>query len=253
MIIRGSILENHMHGFFTRTGGVSTGFYSSLNCGLRSGDDRASVLENRRRVMRKLGLKNGKLLTCSQVHGIGVLTISENGQQGNPMASDALVTNQPGLAIGVLTADCAPVLMADQVAGVAAAVHAGWRGAVGGVLEAATRSMEGLGANVVNIKTTIGPCIGQKSYEVGQEFVEVFRSSDFKSETFFKGASRKDHYLFDLPGYVKKRLEVAGSGQIECCGIDSYEDSDRCFSYRRSQHLSEPGYGRSLSVITAGL
>lgn len=246
------MLEDHHHGFFTRTGGVSTGLYNSLNCGFGSGDARASVLENRRRVMFKLGLKDQKLLTCPQVHGIEVLTISENGQLGDPTASDALVTNQHGLAIGVLTADCAPVLMADQAAGVVAAVHAGWRGAVGGVLEAAARSMESLGAQVENIKTAIGPCIGQNSYEVGQEFLEKFRNSDCKSEKFFKNAPRQEHYLFDLAGYVKHRLEGLGIKKIECCGIDTYEEADRCFSYRRSQHLFESDYGRSLSVIAVG-
>ena len=249
MIIRGRMLETQIHGFFTRTGGVSKGFYSSLNCGLGRGDDRVLVIENRRRAMCKLGLTNGKLLTCNQIHGVEVLTISQNGQRGDPTTSDALVTDQPGLAIGVLTADCAPVLMADQVAGGVAAVHSGWRGAVGGVLEAAVLSMESLGAQVGNIKTTIGPCIGQNSYEVGQEFLARFRDSDCKSETFFKDGVRQHHYLFDLAGYVEQRLRALGVKKIECCRIDTYDDSNMCFSYRRSQHLFEPDYGRSLSAI----
>ena len=250
MIITSGLLEDHAHGFFTRAGGVSVGLFSSLNCGLGSGDSRDSVLENRRRAIGKLGLQDASLITCSQVHGIQVLTISKKGLTGEVEGSDALVTDQPRVVIGVLTADCAPVLMADKKAGIVAAVHAGWRGALGGVLEAATHSMESLGGDVGNIKAAIGPCISQNSYEVGQEFLERFQISDFKSASFFKDAQKKNHYLFDLEGYVAKRLETRGIRRIECCGVDTYEDSGRCFSFRRSQHLMERDYGRSLSVIT---
>ena len=249
MIITSGLLEEHPHGFFTRVGGVSVGLFSSLNCGLGSGDSRNSVLENRRRAMEKLGLQDCTLITCSQVHGIKVLTISGKGLAGELEGSDALVTDQPRVVVGVLTADCAPVLMADTKVGIVAAVHAGWRGALGGVLEATTYSMENLGGDVGNIRAAIGPCISQNSYEVGREFLERFQISSFKSASFFKDAQKKNHYLFDLEGYVAKRLEARGIRQIERCGVDTYEDSVRCFSFRRSQHLMERDYGRSLSLI----
>jgi YfiH family protein len=251
MIITSGLLKDHTHGFFTRAGGVSVGLYSSLNCGLGSSDQTNLVLENRRRAMGMLGLRDGSLITCPQVHGIQVLTISKNGLTGDSEGSDALVTDQPRVTVGVLTADCAPVLMADKKAGVVAAVHAGWRGALGGVLEATTGSMERLGGDVRNIRATIGPCIGQNSYEVGPEFAERFQMGDsFKFASFFKGAQKENHHLFDLEGYVAKRLENRGIGRIALCGVDTYEDSGRCFSFRRSQHLMELDYGRSLSVIT---
>ena len=253
MIIKSGLLEDHAHGFFTRAGGVSVGLFSSLNCGLGSGDSRDSVLENRRRAIGKLGLQDASLITCSQVHGIKVLTISKKGLTGEVEGSDALVTDQPQVVIGVLTADCAPVLMADKQAGIVAAVHAGWKGALGGVLEAATHSMETLGGDVGNIKAAIGPCISQNSYEVGQEFFERFQISGFKSTCFFKEAQKKNHYLFDLEGYVAKRLGDRGIRRIDRCGVDTYEDSGRCFSFRRSQHLMEPYYGRSISMITVSL
>ena len=251
MIIKSGSLEHQAHGFCTRVGGVSQGCYRTLNCSLGSGDDRAAVLENRRRAMCKMGLQNLGLVTCSQIHGTGVLRITETGVVGDPNASDALVTNQSGTAVGVLTADCAPVLMVDQKMGVVAAVHAGWRGALKGVVETAIGAMKDLGADKANIKAAIGPCIGPDSYEVGPEFPRQFEVSEFDISAFFKDSMRREHYLFDLGGYVEKRLEIIGVGRIDRSPVDTYKDYKNCFSFRRSRHRSEPDYGRSLSVIAA--
>ncbi|MBT07328.1 MAG: polyphenol oxidase [Rhodospirillaceae bacterium] len=250
MIISSQLLSDHAHGFFTRNGGVSEGIYSSLNCGLGSGDNHELVAENRKRAMGRLGLQSLKLITCSQVHGAGVLTIANNGVLGNPEKSDALVSGQVGVAVGVLTADCAPVLMADHNSGVVGAVHAGWKGALTGVLEAAVSSMERLGSHISDIRAVIGPCISQSSYEVGPEFRARFEASGCNADLFFKRSSNKNHYMFDLEGYIVVRMEGLGIGQIERSGLDTYEDVDNFFSYRRSQHLLEGGYGRSLSLIS---
>ncbi len=251
MIVSSPLLSNQPHGFFTRNGGVSEGIYSSLNCGFGSGDDRVLVAENRKLAMARLGFKGLKLITCSQVHGSEVLTISRKGVLGNQEQSDALVSDQAGVAIGVLTADCAPVLMADKNSGVVGAVHAGWKGALGGVLEAAVASMRLLGSHMPDIKVAIGPCISQTSYEVGPEFRDRFKSDGCYTDLFFRPSPNKNHYMFDLEGYVAQRLEVLGVGHIERCSIDTYEDVDNFFSFRRSRHLGESGYGCSLSVISA--
>jgi YfiH family protein len=250
MIISSQLLSDHAHGFFTRNGGVSEGIYSSLNCGFGSGDKQALVAENRKRAMERLGLQGLKLITCSQVHGIEVLTIANKGVLGDPEKSDALVSDQVGVAIGVLTADCAPVLMADKNSGVVGAVHAGWKGALGGVLEAAANSMERLGSHVRDISVVIGPCISQSSYEVGPEFRARFEASGCNTKLFFKSSPKQNHYMFDLEGYIADRMEVFGVGQIERCGLDTYEDANNFFSFRRSQHLLESSYGRSLSLIS---
>ena len=250
MIISSQLLSDYTHGFFTRNGGVSEGIYSSLNCGFGSGDNRALVAENRQRAMRRLGLQSLKLITCSQVHGTEVLTIANKGVLGNPEKSDALVSDRGGIAIGVLTADCAPVLMADKKSGVVGAVHAGWRGALTGVLEAAANSMERLGSHTKDIRAVIGPCISQSSYEVGPEFRARFESSGCNTDLFFKSSPNKNHYMFDLEGYIVDRMETLGVGQIERCGLDTYENADNFFSFRRSQHLLESSYGRSLSLIS---
>lgn len=250
MIVSSQLLSDHPHGFFTRNGGVSEGIYSSLNCGFGSGDHRTLVIENRKRAMARLGTQSRNLVTCSQVHGVDVLTIVGKGIRGNPEQSDALVSNQAGIVVGVLTADCAPVLMADKKAGVVAAVHAGWKGALRGVLEAATVSMEQLGSHLRDIRVAVGPCISQCSYEVGPEFKARFESSGRGANLFFKNAPNKNHYLFDLEGYVANRLETLGVSHVERCGLDTYEDVGNFFSFRRSRHLLESGYGRSLSVIS---
>jgi len=252
MIISSQLLNNYPHGFFTRNGGVSEGIYSSLNCGFGSGDDRALVTENRKRAMGSIGLQSLKLITCSQVHGAEVLTITKKGVLGNPKKSDALVSNRVGVAIGILTADCAPVLMADKNSGVVGAVHAGWKGALRGVLEVAANSMEQLGSRLSDIKAVIGPCISQRSYEVGPEFRAQFESSGCAVDLFFKSSPNKSHYMFDLEGYIAQRLDAVGVGRIERCGIDTYEDAGNFFSFRRSLHLLESSYGRSLSVISVG-
>ena len=188
-----------------------------------------------------------------QVHEANV-RLYQAGGDGSGLqlieACDGHITNQIGVLLAVTTADCVPIFLVEPQARVVGVLHAGWRGALGGVLEAATHSMESLGGDVGNIKAAIGPCISQKSYEVGREFLERFQISGFRSACFFKAAQKKNHYLFDLEGYVAKRLEARGIRRIERCGVDTYEDSGRCYSFRRSQHLMERDYGRSLSVIT---
>lgn len=234
------------HAFFTRFGGVSTGVYRSLNCGHGSGDQRVAVIENRRRAMKRIGLPPNMLMTCNQVHGTHV-AYAKTTNKG--VEADGLVTDQPGLAIGVLTADCAPVIFADVNSSVVGVVHAGWRGALAGVIDAGVESMVKLGAQAKFIRAAIGPCIGAKSYEVGPEFVRRFTKHDPCYEQFFKPASRLKHSLFDLSGFVEMRIKACGIERIDCCSVDSYAEEQHFFSFRRSQHLGEADYGRALSVV----
>ena len=241
-------LPNVRHAFFTRQGGTSRGLYASLNCGPGSGDEPDAVAANRATAMRQLGLAEDALCTVHQVHGTHV-AIARAPWVGNgrPQA-DAVVTDVPGLAVGVLTADCAPVLMADAGAGVAAAVHCGWRGALAGVIEAALAAMEDLGAARPRIAAAVGPCIGQASYEVGPEFEDAFRSADAANARFFEGGG-SGRARFDLAAYVNARLEAAGAGSLGPVAADTYTDTRRFFSYRRSVHAGEADYGRQLSAI----
>jgi YfiH family protein len=237
------------HGFFTRNGGVSEGIFASLNCGFGSGDDAERVRENRRRVLAALDLAPDRLATCYQVHSpIAVVVDAPFPQQARPRA-DAMVTRRPGLALGILTADCVPVLFADAEAGIIGAAHAGWRGALGGVLEATVKAMVELGASRQRLRAGIGPAIAQPSYEVGPEFPAPFLAEDAANAAFFIAAPRAGHFLFDLPGYVARRLERLGLGEIALAGGDTAAEPERFFSYRRSRLRNEPDYGRELSVI----
>lgn len=220
------------HGFFTREGGVSKDIFASLNCGPGSGDVRADVMENRRRVGEAL---SGRLLTLYQIHSAEAVVVTQPWETG-PQA-DAFATDVPGLALGILTADCAPVLFADSEAGVIGAAHAGWKGALGGVTDSAIAAMERLGAKRARIAAAIGPCISQANYETGPEFQERFE------ERFFQGRH------FDLEGYVAKRLESAGIGDIARLGACTYAREDAFFSYRRATHRGEKDYGRQVSAI----
>ncbi len=237
------------HGFFTRQGGVSGGVYGSLNCGVGSDDDCAIVLENRNRAMARLQIPGDKLATLFQVHSASVVEVDEPWPEAARPRADAMVTRRPGVALGILTADCGPVVLADSKAGVIGAAHAGWKGAVGGVLEATVDAMIGLGADVQNITAALGPCIRQESYEVGAEFQRAVVTSDAEHGRFFSPSKRSGHSMFDLPGYIVARLTAHGVGQVDDLGLDTYADEDRFFSYRRTTHREESDYGRGLSAI----
>ena len=235
------------HGFFTRGGGVSEGIYASLNCGNGSGDAADRVAENRRRAMAELGQDEASLLTLYQVHSPDVVTVNGPWSGPSPRA-DAMVTSRPGLALGILTADCAPVLLADAEGGVIGAAHAGWRGALAGVVEAAVAAMEALGAKAEHMSAAVGPCIAQASYEVGPEFRAPFLTADAANGALFAdGGKGRPH--FDLPGFVGRRLTSAGVSQVTVLARDTCAEAEDFFSYRRSQHRGDPDYGRNLSVI----
>ncbi len=237
------------HGFFTRNGGVSTGIYQSLNCGRGSKDDRAHVEENRARVAAALGVSATALIGPRQAHTARVVVAGAVWSIADAPEADGVVTRTPGLAIGVLSADCAPVLMADQQAKVIAAVHAGWKGAKAGIIEAAVAAMESQGANRGQIVAAIGPCISKAAYEVGPEFEAAFLSDDKANERFFHRVTPESKPHFDLPGYVNTYLEKAGIGCIETLALCTYENESSLFSHRRAVHRSEPDYGRQISAI----
>ena len=252
MVVLGSALrdlDSVGHAFFTRTGGVSTGVYSSLNCSHGSRDERDAVIENRRRAMARLDIPAHALVTCRQVHGAKIISVNGKVESFRNIEADGLVTNQRGIALGVLTADCAPIILVDVGAGVIGSIHAGWRGALAGVIEAGLKSMVGLGAHIESINASIGPCIGPSSYEVGSEFARRFVKQSRKSQIFFKSAFRSGHYFFDLSGYAEMRLAACGLREIDRCPEDTYLDADRFFSFRRSQHSGELDYGRALSAV----
>jgi YfiH family protein len=237
------------HGFFTRRGGVSTGLYASLNCGPGSDDDPARVAENRRLAAELLGVSDTMLCTAHQVHGQDVVFVTKPWAASARPKADAMVTRATGIALGVLAADCAPVLFADPLARVIGAAHAGWQGAFKGVIEATVRAMQRLGARPGAIRAAIGPCIAQPSYEVGADFHGRFLARDGGFERFFVPSYRPGHFLFDLPAFVASRLETAGVGQVEWLERDTYAESDYFYSYRRATHRGEPDYGRQLSAI----
>ena len=240
------------HGFFTREGGVSDGIFTSLNCGFGSNDEAAKVAENRRRAMAALGLAPDRLAICQQIHSPDVVTVEAPWRNEDRPRGDAMVTRRPGVALGVLTADCAPVLFADPEARIIGAAHAGWRGALTGVLEATVKAMEALGAVKARIRAGIGPCIAQGSYEVGPEFPAPFLAEDAAHARFFHAAPRAGHFLFDLAGYAAHRLGRLSLARIEQTGGDTAAEAERFFSYRRSCLRKEPDYGRELSAICLG-
>ncbi len=244
----GALAPNIVHGFFTRTGGKSIGLYESLNCGLGSADDREPVLANRALVTRHLGVKDGFLATPHQVHSSDVLVVDEPWAKNERPVADAVVTSTPGLALGILTADCGPVLFADNGAGVIGAAHAGWKGATSGVLENTILAMEKLGARRERIVATLGPTICQRNYEVGPEFVERLLALDGENQRYLMPSPKSGHAQFDLPGYIVNRLEKAGT-QARWTGQCTYADAARFFSYRRTTHRGEPDYGRQISCI----
>jgi purine-nucleoside/S-methyl-5'-thioadenosine phosphorylase / adenosine deaminase len=240
---------NIRHAFFTRAGGVSSGIYESLNGGIGSKDAPENVRENRMRMAAALGVAPTHLVSCYQIHSPDVIVATEPWTRENSPRADAIVTRVAGLAVGVGTADCGPVLFADAEAGVVGAAHAGWKGALTGVLEATVAAMEKLGAERARIAAAIGPLIRQPNYEVGQEFVDRFTAADQANDRFFVAASRPGHAMFDLPGFIKSRLERAGIASVEDLGLCTYADPARFFSYRRTTHRGEPDYGRHINAI----
>ncbi len=245
-IITSDALAQLRHGFFTRGGGASSGLFASLNCGFGSTDLKGNVAINRKRAADALGISPERLATVHQAHSATALA-TEAPFDVRPRA-DAMATATPGLGLAILTADCQPVLFADNAAQVIGAAHAGWRGALDGILEATVEAMEGLGARSAEITAVIGPTISQRAYEVGSEFLERLVNDDPGSTRFFANG-RDDRYQFDLVGYSLQRLRNAGVGNAQWTGHCTYSDSDRFFSYRRSRHCNEPDYGRLISVI----
>ena len=236
------------HGFFTRHGGASQGIYAGLNCGRGSRDDRAPVEENRIRAARHMGVAPADLLSLHQHHSADVVFADAPWRAGAQPRADAIVTDRPGVAISAMAADCAPVLLADAEAGVIGAAHAGWKGALGGVLEAVVAAMITRGAQRERIAAAIGPCISQRAYEVGPEFVETFLGESRDHSRFFAGGEG-DRAMFDLPGFCLYRLRSAGVERGEWVGHCTYSDPDRFYSYRRATHDGEPDYGRMISAI----
>jgi YfiH family protein len=234
------------HGFFTRKGGASSGIFAGLNCGTGSTDLAEAVAINRARVAEAMGVAPAALITIHQVHSPDVVTVT--GPLDHKPRADAMVTATPGLALGILTADCQPVLFADATAGVIGAAHAGWRGTLSGVLEATVEAMEALGAHRASISAVIGPCISQPAYEVGPEFLDAIRDDDPKAARFFVNGTG-DRMLFDLPGYGLHRLRAAEVGHAEWIRHCTYRDSDRFYSFRRTTHAGEVDYGRLISAI----
>ena len=244
---RSDLLASLPHGFLGRQGGVSEGEMWGLNVGYGSGDHPELIAENRRRAIEAV-LPGSALATVHQVHSATAVRVEHAWPQDERPHADAMVTDRPGLLLGILTADCAPVLFADAEAGVIGAAHAGWRGAFGGVTDAAIDAMESLGARRERIVAAVGPCIARESYEVGEAFRRNLLRADAGSERFFApGPSGKPH--FDLPAYVAARLSAVGIAKVDALQLDTYADPDRFFSYRRATHLGEPSYGRQIALI----
>lgn len=237
------------HAFFTRCGGASEGLFGSLNCGFGSGNSPQRVARNREIAMDRLGLDADRLVTCRQIHSVAVVSVERPWRREEAPRADGLVTAVPGIALGVLAADCAPILFHDPVARVVGAAHGGWRGALGGISEATIGKMSALGAECGRIRAAIGPCIGRASYEVGPEFPQAFLADDPGNAQWFAAARREGHFLFDLAGYIAHRLARIGIATVEVAARDTVAEEDRFFSYRRARLRGEHSYGRGLSAI----
>ncbi len=246
-VFRAHALDGVAHGFLGRRGGVSTGAVAGLNVGTGTADDPDHVAENRRRA-REAVRSGARLVTLYQVHSADAVAVVAPFEEALRPRADALVTDRPGLALGILTADCAPVLLADREAGVVGAAHAGWKGAIGGVTDSAIVAMEALGAQRERIAAAVGPCIARASYEVDSEFFRRFCIADPENERFFT-EGRPEHFQFDLEAYVAHRLAAAGLRTIEMLGQDTYSQPDHFFSFRRATHRGEADYGRQISII----
>jgi YfiH family protein len=237
------------HAFFTRQGGVSGGIYASLNCGFGSRDEPGNVSENRAIAAAQLGVPAERMVSCHQVHSTTIINVERPWRREDNPRADGMVTTAPGIALGVLAADCAPILFADPAARVIGAAHSGWRGALAGVAEATVAAMTGLGARCDRIRAAIGPCIAQPSYEVGPEFAANFAAADAASGVFFRAAERPEHFLFDLPGYIAHRLARLGLAEVACAPHDTAAEETLFFSYRRACRRGEHDYGRGLAAI----
>lgn len=246
-VIRSGALADVPHGFLGRRGGVSQGLCAGLNAGFGAEDDRVAVIENRRRALAAVA-PDRALMTVHQVHSTDVVVATAPWPDDARPHADALVTDRPGLALGIVTADCAPVLFADAQAGVIGAAHAGWKGAFTGVIGATVAAMETLGADRSRIVAAVGPCIARKSYEVDEGFLRRFAEAEPANQRFFT-PGREGHHQFDLEAHVLSRLAEAGVTRAEALGLDTYADPDRFFSFRRATHRSEPTYGRQFSLI----
>ncbi len=249
VFLRSEALAPLPHGFFTRIGGVSEGRFASLNCSVTSGDDPAALAENRRRVAAAIGVAPDRLLGVTQVHGVAVATVTEPWPAGQGPRADALVTDRPGIGLGIITADCAPVLLADPAAGVIGAAHAGWRGAAAGTLEAVLAAMAGLGAAPERVVAIVGPCIGQASYEVGPEVRDAVRASAVAEPDRHFAPGLGDRLQFDLAGYCAARLRGAGVGTVRTIGADTCADPARFFSHRRRVREGGGSIGHQISAI----
>ena len=251
MIVEAEILalSGIRHAFFTRTGGVSDGLYATLNGGVGSRDGSANIAENRARMAAALAVEPHRLLTANQIHSPQVVVAETPWTTEARPRADAIVTRMRALAIGVTTADCGPVLLADPRSRVVGAAHAGWRGALAGIAEATVAAMERLGAERSRLRAALGPMIRQDHYEVGPDLMARFAAEDAASGRFFRPAARAGHALFDLPAYIAERLTRAGVRQIEDLGLCTYADVSRFFSYRRSTHRAEADYGRHVHAI----
>jgi polyphenol oxidase len=243
-------LSGITHGFFTRGGGHSTGLYAELNCGLGSGDDPDLVKMNREIVARQLTLDASRLVTAFQSHSTEIVTVTEPWDLDKRPKADGLVTNTKNVALGILTADCSPVLFADAEAGVIGAAHAGWKGALNGITEATLAAMEKLGASRHTITAVIGPTISRATYEVGPEFPQPFLQADAANARFFVPSLKADHFMFDLPGYIRERLKREGLSQVHDMALCTYTDEARFFSYRRATHRGDKDFGRLISAIS---
>jgi len=246
------------HGFLTREGGASQGIYAGLNCGPGSQDDARNVTENRSRALGMVVQDQtpppaAQLLTCYQIHSTNVVRVDAPWAQANAPQADAMVTDKPGLMLGILTADCAPVLFADADAGIVGAAHAGWKGAASGVVQATVAEMVALGAMQDRIHAVVGPCIHQPSYEVGEDLRLQVISATPWADWCFERSARAGHYQFDLPSYVSGELQRLDLGAVEVLDFDTYGDETKFFSYRRSTHRSEGDYGRQVSIIGLAL
>ncbi len=241
------LLEGAEHGFLGRAGGVSEGIYAGLNIGLGSDDDRETIMENRRRATEGV-LPGSELVTVHQIHSAEVVTVTGPLPLDQRPQADAMVTDRPNLLLGILTADCVPVLFHDPEANVIGAAHAGWKGALAGVTDNVLTAMEKLGADRGNIVCAIGPCIAQASYEVDAAFRTRFLAANADNDRFF-AAGKTDHFQFDIEDYVAARLQASGITKFDKLGLDTYAEEDRYFSYRRSCHRDEAGYGRQISLI----
>lgn len=238
------------HAFHTRNGGVSDGIFKSLNCGFGSGDTHQNVATNRKRALASMHVEGAALVTAYQQHTATAVVVDTPWQPDQAPIADGLVTTKPGIALGILTADCAPVLFADRQSGVIGAAHAGWRGAIGGVLENTIDLMLSLGSRLQDITAAIGPCIAAQSYEVSDDFRLPFIEADGTDADLFTPAAREGHLMFDLPAYVHRRLTRHGIQNVSNSACDTCGDADNFFSYRRSTKRDEPDYGRGLSAIT---